>query len=301
MVALRLFRPALLLFALTSFWGGVWLSRADKGEDLYETLGVKKDASASDIKKAYRKLALKVHPDKNPDKKEWAEAEFKKITAAYEVLSDEEKRKQYDSGGLNFDNVDFGKDNFDDIMKGFGFGGGHTNVNDIFKDAFDGKDPFAEFEDAFAGMAADMEKLFGGGGAEEEEQKPHGRGNKPRGGGDPMEDMFAGMFGGMGGGGGDDIFGGFGDMFAGLGGGGGGMGGGSSFSFSTSTSYSSGGGKTTTHSKKSKTTYKNGKKVTKTVEARDGGPAQATLEMEANGKKAKRSVQGNAPQLTDEL
>lgn len=67
-------------------------------EDLYETLGITKNATQDEIKSAYRKLALKYHPDRNPDDKV-AEEKFKKITAAYDVLSDENKRRQYDSYG----------------------------------------------------------------------------------------------------------------------------------------------------------------------------------------------------------
>ena len=66
--------------------------------DYYETLGVSKGASASDIKKAYRKLALKFHPDKNPDDAS-AEEKFKEAAEAYEVLSDDTKRQQYDRFG----------------------------------------------------------------------------------------------------------------------------------------------------------------------------------------------------------
>lgn len=66
--------------------------------DYYEVLGVSKDASKDEMKKAYRKLALKYHPDKNPDDKE-AEAKFKEAAEAYEVLSDEQKRAQYDRFG----------------------------------------------------------------------------------------------------------------------------------------------------------------------------------------------------------
>ena len=67
-------------------------------DDLYQTLGVEKTASADEIKKAYRKLAVKYHPDKNPGDKA-AEEKFKQISAAYSVLGDEEKRRQYDSYG----------------------------------------------------------------------------------------------------------------------------------------------------------------------------------------------------------
>ena len=71
-------------------------------KDYYEILGVSKDATQDDIKKAYRKLAMKYHPDKNQGDKK-SEEEFKKISEAYEILSDESKRSQYDHGGSSFD------------------------------------------------------------------------------------------------------------------------------------------------------------------------------------------------------
>ena len=64
-------------------------------KDFYDVLGVNKSASNDEIKKAYRKLAMKYHPDKNPDNKE-AESKFKEINEAYEILSDSEKRQKYD-------------------------------------------------------------------------------------------------------------------------------------------------------------------------------------------------------------
>src|SRR3954449_4607962 len=67
-------------------------------KDPYKTLGVDKKASEDDIKKAYRKLARKYHPDRNPDDPQ-AEERFKEVQEAYSILSDADKRKQYDSGG----------------------------------------------------------------------------------------------------------------------------------------------------------------------------------------------------------
>ncbi len=77
-------------------------------DELYKTLGVAKKATDEEIKKAYRKLARKYHPDRNPDDSE-AEEKFKEISAAYDVLGDPEKRKEYDEGG---------------VFAGFGAGGG---------------------------------------------------------------------------------------------------------------------------------------------------------------------------------
>src|SRR4030066_1883965 len=99
-------------------------------EDYYQVLGVDKKASADEIKKAYRKLAIKGHPDKNPTNKKASEEKFKKISEAYAVLSDPQKRQQYDTFGSadqfrqQYSQEDFFR-GFDvtEILKSFGFGG----------------------------------------------------------------------------------------------------------------------------------------------------------------------------------
>ena len=106
--------------------------------DYYEVLGVSRDADDAAIKKAYRQLAKKYHPDTNPGDKE-AEAKFKEASEAYAVLSDAEKRRQYDQFGHSaFENGGAGGGGFD-----------YSNMGDIFSDIFGGGDIFGD--------------LFGGG------------------------------------------------------------------------------------------------------------------------------------------
>ena len=86
--------------------------------DYYEVLGVSRSATGTEIKKAYRKLAIQYHPDKNPDNKD-AEEKFKEAAEAYEVLSNQETKQRYDQFGHQG-------------MKGGGFGGGGMSMDDIF-------------------------------------------------------------------------------------------------------------------------------------------------------------------------
>ncbi len=94
--------------------------------DYYEVLGVSRDVDAKELKKAYRKLAMKYHPDRNPDDKD-ADAKFKEATEAYEILGDQQKRAAYDQ---------YGHAGVDPNAGGGGFGGGGANFSDIFGDVF---------------------------------------------------------------------------------------------------------------------------------------------------------------------
>jgi molecular chaperone DnaJ len=115
--------------------------------DYYEVLGVSKNATEDEIKKAYRKLAIKYHPDRNPGDKE-AEEKFKEAAEAYDVLHDPEKRQRYDQFG------------FEDLEGGSGFGGfggsGGFSMDDIFSafgDIFGGHSGFGGFGSGFGGGA----------------------------------------------------------------------------------------------------------------------------------------------------
>lgn len=102
--------------------------------DYYKLLGISKSASQDEIKKSYRKLAMKYHPDKNPDDKD-AEKKFKEINAAYDVLKDEKKRKIYDTYGEEGINQAAGGGGFGQGRGGFDFSSGFS---DIFEDLFGG-------------------------------------------------------------------------------------------------------------------------------------------------------------------
>jgi molecular chaperone DnaJ len=106
-------------------------------KDYYKILGVDKNASQDDIKKAYRKLAIKLHPDRNPGDKK-AEEKFKEAAEAYEVLGDEKKRAEYDNPASKFDfktsgGPDFGGMNMEDILKHFNMGGFDFGFNETRK------------------------------------------------------------------------------------------------------------------------------------------------------------------------
>ena len=114
---------------------------ASTKRDYYEVLGVEKTATDEELKKAYRRLAKKYHPDANPDNKKEAEAKFKEVSEAYEVLSDKQKRQMYDQFGF-------------DGPQGFGGqnGGGYYS----YGSGFDGFSGFSGFEDFGFGSFGDI-------------------------------------------------------------------------------------------------------------------------------------------------
>jgi molecular chaperone DnaJ len=145
-------------------------------KDYYEILGVKKSASADDIRKAFRKLARKYHPDVNPGDKS-AEEKFKILSEANDVLSDPKKRKVYDQLGFYSDNIDPAAAEAYGRGGGAGFPGGAPGQSG---------DPNVHFD--FGGF--DFSDLFEGGG--------RGRKTSSAGSGG-FKDIFSGMFGGRGG------------------------------------------------------------------------------------------------------
>ncbi|KAG5490788.1 hypothetical protein JKF63_00910 [Porcisia hertigi] len=145
------------------------------GVDYYKVLGVSRSAKPNEIKKAYHQLALKYHPDKNADNREFAERKFKEVSEAYDVLSDEKKKKIYDlygeeglKGGL--------PDDGGASMGGAGMhtGGAHgttyhfsnTDAFKIFNQFFGTSDPFAG-GDAFGGGGPGLHRIFRGFGGPE--------------------------------------------------------------------------------------------------------------------------------------
>lgn len=188
-----------LVCALAVYCAVALYCQVEAGEDLYKILGVKRDATDKQIKRAFRKLALKYHPDKNkdPDAKE----KFLKIGKAYDILGDPEKRKKYDLYG---DDSDTGNSNggsggfhdFDNFFKHFDKArnahkqGGHYNQqnrNGFHNFDFGNSESFFNFDDLFHDMDAEEETLFFG----------SGNGNKKKNGGSHLhfndfgfDDMF---------------------------------------------------------------------------------------------------------------
>ena len=164
---------------------------ADK-RDYYEVLGVQKSATDAEIKRAYRKVAKKYHPDMNPGDKE-AEAKFKEATEAYEVLSDSQKRAQYDQfghaafdqnggfgggaggfGGFDFNGGDMG-DIFGDLFGGmFGGGGSRARRNGPMQGAHVRANIRITFEEAVFGCKKELEIML-----KDECETCHGTGAKP--------------------------------------------------------------------------------------------------------------------------
>mmetsp|Transcript_66847 Transcript_66847/g.186807 ORF Transcript_66847/g.186807 Transcript_66847/m.186807 type:complete len:258 (-) Transcript_66847:356-1129(-) len=213
----------------------------------YEVLGVPRTASDDEVKKAYRKLALKWHPDKNPDNKEQAEQMFKKLSEAYQVLSDPEKRSMYDRGGRQAFNGGFSS------ASGASPFGGMDDAFSIFEKFFGGRDPFAHMDAMFGDM--------GGFGAAARRSAGPGAAGAARGRGDPFGDPFFNS--------------GFGDM---------GMGGGGGFGSFMSSSNSGGGGTSTCTT--TTTRIVNGKRVTvtqTTVRKPDGTVETRTQESSGDG------------------
>lgn len=222
-------------------------------EDYYEVLGVPRGSSDADIKKAYRKLALKWHPDKNPENPEEASIQFKKISEAYDVLSDPKKKDVYDRYGKEGLQGGGGGGDFGDHGHFAGHGFHFRTADDIFKEFFGGQDPFAQFE------------------------RMGSRGHTPHGFGMQMGGMF------------DDPF--FSSGFGGFGGGSsfqsfGNMGGGS---FSMSTSSSMGGGMGGFSSSSTSTTIRNGKKITTKKVIQNG---RETTTIEEDGRVVSHVVDG---------
>lgn len=245
-------------------------------DDYYAILGIRKDASDDDIKKAYRKAALRWHPDKNPDSKEEAEVMFKNVAEAYEVLSDPQKRAIYDRGGKQ-------------ALQGGGGGGGGGfqfrtdfrpgNMDSafrVFEQFFGGQDPFAHFDEMFAGMQTGQRGSAFGARSSQSGGFPFG------GGGDP----FA-AFGGFGPGLGGNSF----SSTMSMGPGGGGM-----TSFNSFSSFNGGGGGMMT-STTTTTRVVNGRRVTvteTTVRKPDGTTETSRTESADDNPGGNFGMQGQA-------
>ena len=145
-------------------------------KDYYGILGVPRNATDGEIKKAYRKLAMRYHPDRNPGKEEWANEKFKEINEAYGVLGDPQKRKQYDQFGTvgNIGDIfgsPFTRTTFQEMMKDFGGAGLRFDfLDDIFGDFLKGSGSSFSFRsgrlgrvrfEAWPGQEINLDEIFG--------------------------------------------------------------------------------------------------------------------------------------------
>ncbi len=147
-------------------------------KDYYGILGVPENASDTEIKKAYRKLAMQYHPDRNPGKENWANEKFKEINEAYGVLGDPQKRKQYDQFGTvgNIGDIfgsPFTQATFQEMMKDFGGAGLRFDfLDDIFGDLLKGRGSSFSFRsfggrpgrvrfEAQPGQEINLDEIFG--------------------------------------------------------------------------------------------------------------------------------------------
>ena len=146
-------------------------------KDYYQILDVPRNATESQIKKAYRKQAMQYHPDRNPGKEKWANEKFKEINEAFGVLGDPQKRRQYDQFGTvgNIGDIfgsPFTRTTFEDLMQDFGGSGlGFDFLDNIFGDALKGRSfSFRTFSRGFGGPGGirfeapggiDLEEIFG--------------------------------------------------------------------------------------------------------------------------------------------
>ena len=136
-------------------------------KSLYKTLEINEGASEAEIKKAYRKLARQYHPDVNKDPS--AEEKFKEINSAYEILSDKEKKSQYDMHGDNM----FGGQNFHDFSRSHG-GGGSPDLDDILRQMFSGGGGgFGGANGGFGGGGFGGNPFGGGFGGQQQRQQPN--------------------------------------------------------------------------------------------------------------------------------
>ena len=146
--------------------------------DYYKTLGVTENASDGEIKKAYRKLAMQYHPDRNPGNEKWANEKFKEVNEAYGVLGDPQKRKQYDQFGTvgnigDVFNSPFTTTTFQEMMKDFGGAGLRVDfLDDIFGDFLKGSSSSFSFKSfgsknrkgkskARPGQEINLDEIFG--------------------------------------------------------------------------------------------------------------------------------------------